>query len=210
MQLKVCGLRDFKNVQELTEKAVPDFMGFIFFQKSSRAVDEDILLQTISSIPSNVKKVGVFVNETTTEMIEKAKKFQLDYLQLHGDEPVKQCEELERKGQKVIKAFGIKPQFDFDQLQYYAPHVSFFLFDTKGEKEGGNGYTFDWQILNSYDQKVPFFLSGGISLDNVEQVRDFLHLNIFALDVNSKFEVSPGLKDISQLKALKNKIKDFN
>ena len=209
MQLKVCGLKEYKNVQDLAEIAGPDFMGFIFHQKSPRCVDEDVLFQIIPCIPSNVKKVGVFVNATTEEMIEKANKFHLDYLQLHGEEPVKQCEELERKGQKIIKAFGMRPQFDFDQLQYYAPYVSFFLFDTKGEKEGGNGYAFDWQILNSYDQKVPFFLSGGISLENVEQVKEFLHLNIFALDVNSKFEVSPGLKDISQLKAFKKIIKEF-
>ncbi len=203
MQLKVCGLREYKNIREVTDGATPDFIGFIFFDKSPRCVDEEALLEIIPSIPTGTQKVGVFVDATTELMLEKAHKYQLDYLQLHGNEPVKQCKELEEKGQKIIKAFGIRPQFDFDQLQYYAPYVSYFLFDTKGEQEGGNGYTFDWQILTSYDQKVPFFLSGGISLDNVEQVKKFLHLNIFALDVNSKFEIAPGLKDVAKLTELK-------
>lgn len=210
MKLKVCGLREFKNVREITETTSPDFLGFIFYDKSPRCVDEEVLSQVLQDLPASVKKVGVFVDATTAEMLEKAEKFHLDYLQLHGNEPVKQCKELEEKGRRIIKAFGIRPQFDFDQLQYYAPYVSFFLFDTKGEQEGGNGYAFDWQILKSYDQKVPFFLSGGISLENIPQVNDFLHLNIFALDVNSKFEIAPGLKDVAKLKELRNKMKDFN
>lgn len=210
MQLKVCGLTEYNNVREVSENAEPDFVGFIFYKKSSRCVDEDALQKVIPLIPTQTKKVGVFVDATTEEMLEKASKFHLDYLQLHGNEPVKQCKELEEKGQKVIKAFGIRPQFDFDQLQYYAPYVSYFLFDTKGEQAGGNGYSFDWQILTSYDQKVPFFLSGGISLDNVDEVKAFLDLNIFALDVNSKFEISPGLKDVDKLQELKRKMTVFN
>lgn len=210
MQLKVCGLTEYKNVQEIAEQAAPDFVGFIFYEKSSRCVDESHLQKVMPLIPSAVKKVGVFVDASTEEMLDKARTFQLDYLQLHGNEPVKQCKELEEKGQKIIKAFGIRPQFDFDQLQYYAPYVSYFLFDTKGEQAGGNGYSFDWQILTSYDQKVPFFLSGGISLDNVDEVKAFLDLNIFALDVNSKFEISPGLKDVGKLQELKRKMAVLN
>lgn len=209
MQLKICGLRDFKNVKEVVENASPDFVGFIFYEKSSRNVDETKLSGIIEKLPSNVKKVGVFVNATTSDMLEKAKMYNLDYLQLHGDEPVTQCRELYESGQKIIKAFGIGQQFDFDQLQFYAPYITYFLFDTKGEKEGGNGYSFDWKILNDYDQKVPFFLSGGISLENIDEVKEFRNLNIFGLDVNSKFEVSPGLKDIVKIKALRNKIDDL-
>lgn len=209
MQLKICGLRDLKNVQEVVENASPDLVGFIFYTKSSRNVDETKLPGIIEKLPANVKKVGVFVNATTSDMLEKAIRYKLDYLQLHGEESVAQCRELYDSGQKIIKAFGIRQQFDFGQLQSYVPYISYFLFDTKGEKEGGNGYSFDWKVLNDYDQKVPFFLSGGISLENIDEVKEFRNLNIFGLDVNSKFEVSPGLKDIFKMKALRNKIDDL-
>lgn len=210
MQLKICGLRDVENVNDVIGNASPDFLGFIFYEKSSRQVDETKLPDIISNLPSSVKKVGVFVNATTSVMLEKAEKYKLDFLQLHGNEPAKQCKELSERGQKIIKAFGIRQHFDFDQLQDYVPYISYFLFDTKGEKEGGNGYSFDWKILNSYDQKIPFFLSGGIGLENIEEVKEFNNLNIFALDVNSKFEISPGLKDIVKVKALRNKIDLIN
>lgn len=193
------------------DRATPDYAGFIFYEKSSRHITDEAMQQLIDHkvIPDTVKKVGVFVNEDLAVMEEKAEKFQLDFLQLHGDEPAKLCETLRNKGYRIIKAFSLEKKFDFDLLLDYMPHVNFFLFDTKGENFGGNGYSFDWDILKSYDQKVPFFLSGGIGLHNIEEVKDYLHMNVHALDVNSKFESSPGLKNVPDLQKLKAIIKGF-
>lgn len=209
MKLKVCGLKYGENVREIASQVKPDYAGFIFYQGSSRGISDEEMDELVPYVPDTIKKIGVFVDETVEVMAEKANRFKLDYLQLHGNEPAHICETLSNKGHKVIKAFSIEPKFDFDLLLDYMPYVKFFLFDTKGEQQGGNGYSFDWEILNSYDQRIPFFLSGGISLENIAQVRDFLHLNIHALDVNSKFELSPGLKDVAKLKELRTLIKDF-
>lgn len=210
MKLKVCGLANKENVGEILETVAPDYAGFIFYKKSPRYISDEVMEQTMVNFPSSVNKVGVFVDEDPTIMEEKANRFKLDFLQLHGNESASLCKTLSNKGYKIIKAFSIAPQFDFDLLLDYMPYVRFFLFDTKGEYQGGNGYSFDWEILNSYDQRIPFFLSGGISLENVEEVKEFTHMNIHALDVNSKFEVSPGLKDVAKLQQLKSLIKNFN
>lgn len=209
MKLKICGLRDKENIQAIMDEATPDYAGFIFYKKSPRYITDEAMQQLIDIIPDSVNKVGVFVNEDLAVMEEKAERFQLDFLQLHGNEPAKLCETLRNKGYRVIKAFSLEKKFDFDLLLDYMPHVNFFLFDTKGENFGGNGYSFDWDILKSYDQKVPFFLSGGIGLHNIEEVKDYLDMNIHALDVNSKFEVSPGQKDVPALQELKTIIKGF-
>lgn len=211
MKLKICGLRDKENIQAIMDVATPDYAGFIFYEKSPRYIADEAMQQVIHQnvIPDSVNKVGVFVNEDMAVMEEKAERFQLDFLQLHGNEPAKLCETLRNKGYRVIKAFSLEKKFDFDLLLDYMPHVNFFLFDTKGENFGGNGYSFDWDILKSYDQKVPFFLSGGIGLHNIEEVKDCLDMNIHALDVNSKFEVSPGQKDVPALQELKTIIKGF-
>lgn len=210
MKLKICGLRNKENVREIAETIAPDYAGFIFYEKSPRYINDEAMLQLMDILPAETKKVGVFVDENENIIAEKANRYKLDYLQLHGNESANLCETLSNKGYKIIKAFSITPQFDFDLLLDYKPYVRFFLFDTKGEYLGGNGYSFDWEILNSYDQKVPFFLSGGISLENVEEVRKFAHLNIHALDVNSKFEIFPGLKEVTKLKKLKTLLEAIN
>lgn len=211
MKLKICGLKFKENVQSIMDEVTPDYAGFIFYKKSPRHISDEAMQQLIDQgvIADTVNKVGVFVNEDIAVIEEKAERFQLDFLQLHGDEPAKVCETLRNKGYRVIKAFSLEKKFDFDQLLDYMPHVNFFLFDTKGENFGGNGYSFDWDILKSYDQKVPFFLSGGIGLHNIEEVKDYLDLNIHALDVNSKFESSPGQKNVEALQEVKTIIKDF-
>lgn len=211
MKLKICGLRHRENIKEIMELVRPDYAGFIFYEKSPRHITDEVMQQLADDniIPDTVKKVGVFVNENLEIMEEKAERFKLDYLQLHGHEPAKLCETLRNKGYKIIKAFSLEPKFDFDLLLDYMPYVDFFLFDTKGTSYGGNGYSFDWDILKSYDQKVPFFLSGGIGLHNIEEVKGYLDMNIHALDVNSKFESSPGLKKVPELQELKTVINEF-
>ncbi len=163
--------------------------------------------EDLAKLPRRMKKVGVFVNASSEEMIKQAKTYRLNLLQLHGDESPEQCRELKQAGQQIIKVFSIgQDNFDFSQLNSYKPHVQYFLFDTKGKERGGNGETFDWSQLRRYDQEVPFFLSGGISLDNVALLKEMSFFNIHALDVNSRFELEPGIKDLDLLQKLKGKM----
>jgi len=204
MKLKVCGMRDSDNIKELL-KLNPDYMGFIFYDKSKRnaeALDADLL----KDFPPTTKKVGVFVNAPLDEVKQKVDEFQLDFVQLHGDESVGYVGELFAAGIKVIKVFSVGESFDFDQLKAYKGLVEYFLFDTKGKERGGNGIAFDWEILKGYDQSVPFFLSGGIDNENVEGLTELGEMNIHAIDVNSRYEIEPGLKDIGLLKELRNVI----
>jgi phosphoribosylanthranilate isomerase len=202
VKLKVCGLKYRENVDQLLHLA-PDYVGFIFYPESTRFVGTGPESDFIKHIPNNIKKVGVFVDASTEEILEICNKYHIDTVQLHGNESIKQCKEIKNKCLKIIKAFSICPKFDFDALQEYKQVTDYYLFDTKGEKQGGNGYAFDWAVLEHYDNDKPFFLSGGISLENIGHVYDLLHLNIYGLDVNSCFESSPGMKDLGRIKTLK-------
>ena len=197
-------MRDSQNIKELL-KLRPDYMGFIFYDKSKRnAIDLDVDL--LRSFPSITQKVGVFVNAPLDEVKSKVDEFQLDFVQLHGDESVEYVGELFAVGIKVIKVFSVGESFDFKVLKPYKGLVEYFLFDTKGKERGGNGVVFDWGILKDYDQSVPFFLSGGIDNKNVEGLTELGEMNIHAIDVNSKYEIEPGLKDIKELKVLERKL----
>lgn len=180
----------------------PDYLGFIFFEKSPRNFEGDM-----AAIPSGIKKVGVFVDATLEIISEKIKEYKLNVIQLHGDESPNFCERVRRtEPVEVWKVFGIKDQFDFNDLKPYEPVVDKFLFDTKGKEKGGTGYVFDWSVLNDYPSTIPFVLSGGIGPDELEKVNKILKtgLPIYAIDVNSRFESKPGLKNISALKKFKN------
>ena len=155
--------------------------------------------------------MGVFVDAPISEIVKKAKEFQLDVIQLHGDETPSFCEELANSKEmncKIWKVFGIKNSFDFSILKDYESYVSAFLFDTKGKEKGGNGYTFNWNVLKKYPSEKPFVLSGGIGLDEVEQLLEILKTDLptFTIDVNSKFEDKPGLKNTKQLQQFINKL----
>ncbi|WP_184136114.1 phosphoribosylanthranilate isomerase [Arcicella rosea] len=201
MRLKVCGMRNSDNIKELLELG-PDYMGFIFYEKSSRFVGEELDEDLLKSFPNTVKKVGVFVNATQAYILDKVKKYALDYVQLHGEEMPDFCRNLKFKGVNIIKAFSVDNQFNFGKLLNFKPYCDYFLFDTKGDLKGGNGITFDWSVLRRYDNDKPFFLAGGIDLDNAAQARELAGLKIHSLDVNSKFEISPALKDIEKLSEL--------
>ena len=198
MKLKVCGMRETKNIKALASLQ-PDYMGFIFWETSKR------YCATIpSDIPKAIKKVGVFVDETTEQIKEKVKLFGLDAVQLHGDESTKQCAALLNLCE-VIKAFRIGPDFDFKQLAPYKDRCTYFLFDTQGPLPGGNGTAFDWELLMGYSLDTPFFLSGGIGLGHVDAIAEIRkhNLPIYALDVNSQFECEPGVKKIEEIKEFK-------
>lgn len=198
-KIKVCGMRDPKNLAELI-KLKPDFIGFIFYPKSKRFVSDNTANEIVNLIPKETEKVGVFVNELASEIIRKINLFKLDMVQLHGDESPEYCKDLKSIGIKTIKAFGIDNNFDFSTLCKYVDFCDYFLFDTKNSSYGGTGKKFDWLKLEEYKLLKPFFLSGGIGIDDVEGIKKLDSLPIYSLDINSKFETEPALKDISLLK----------
>ncbi|MBO3700552.1 phosphoribosylanthranilate isomerase [Roseivirga sp. E12] len=206
MKLKVCGMRESENIAHLLALK-PDYIGFIFYDKSPRDAQELLDTELLNSFPKETEKIGVFVNADLEAVKNKVQAYGLDYVQLHGDEPVEYTAELFAVGIKVIKVFSIGEAFDFSGLDLYNPFVDFFLFDTKGKARGGNGEAFDWEILKGYNQKVPFFLSGGIDLDNVDALEELGKMNIHAIDVNSKFELAPGLKDIERIEQLTSSLR---
>lgn len=205
MKIKICGLRDPENIKAV-EALAPDYMGFICYDKSPRfigAMDDDELV----NIGTGITKVGVFVDEDADSISKLIYKYKFDAIQLHGNESPEFCDMFKHEVQ-VIKAFGIDEHFDFAKLDAYKNNVNYFLFDTKTPVHGGSGQTFDWSILDSYKLNVPFFLSGGLSPDNLEEVKNIKHPAFYGVDLNSKFEVSPGLKDIDKLTKAFKKINE--
>lgn len=195
--IKICGMRDQKNILEVASLN-PQYLGFIFYGKSPRFVGDNLKLP---SLPSSIEKVGVFVNEKTEVIAKKGNEFGFDFIQLHGDETAEQCAQLKELGMKIIKAFSLDENFDFRDITPFKQQVEFFLFDTKGKHYGGNAKVFDWDLLKKYDQEVPFFLSGGLSPANIEQLGDVANMNLHALDLNSGVEEAPGLKSIDKVRA---------
>jgi len=204
VRLKICGLRD--NIQEVAALQ-PDYAGFIFYPKSPRYVGENFKMPELDK---RINKVGVFVNEPVDSLVVKVRKYKLQYAQLHGTEAPEECQAIRDKGIGIIKAFAMGEHFDFRQLEQYDSTVDYFLFDTKTAGFGGSGRSFDWELLKKYKLEKKYFLSGGISLENLELLKELDLSMVHALDVNSRFEVSPGLKDIHALVKLKAKIKELN
>jgi phosphoribosylanthranilate isomerase len=201
MNVKVCGLRDAENLREVAALN-PDFIGFIFYDKSPRFVGEELEVDVIRSLHRSIRKVGVFVNASPEFIIRNVKKYDLQYAQLHGNETPDYCKALRMRGINIIKAFRIDASFNFMMLNNYKNHCDFFLFDAKGEQPGGNGVQFDWALLSRYDNEKPFFISGGIGLANVADLEQLRHLKLYGVDVNSQVEVSPGVKDVEKVRAL--------
>ena len=216
MKLKVCGMKHVDNIKLLSELNL-DYMGFIFYDKSPRH-----MTMPIPNLPANIKKVGVFVDDSIHRIVEKVLQFELHAIQLHGSESTTYIKELKSEIQKQLKSstndahmdsipiaiwkvFGVKTEFNFDSLVPYEGIVDAFLFDTKGAHKGGNGYSFDWKVLDAYTSSTPFILSGGIGPDSLEAIKIIQNskLPLYAIDVNSKFEIEPGLKDIEALKEFK-------
>ena len=192
MIIKVCGMRDASNIQEL-EKLSINWMGMIFWPQSSRFVPE-----VPAYLPRRVKRVGVFVDASMEEIRQHVTDYQLDIIQLHGQESPAFAEAL--KPLPVIKAFNIADPEDLNQTKAYEGIVDYFLFDTKGKVVGGNGEKFDWAVLSSYQGETPFLLSGGIGPDDAEAVNSFHHPRCIGIDLNSRFEQAPAFKDITKLR----------
>lgn len=189
---------------------LPDYMGFIFWEKSARYFDG-----TMPELPKSIKKTGVFVNESIPVILKKTEKYNLQAIQLHGHESPEFCSELKTKlvaSIEIIKVFSADENFDFSVLKPFEAVCDYFLFDTKGKLPGGNGTTFDWQILKNYSSTKPFFLSGGIGIEELDAVTEILKTNlpIYAIDINSKFEIEPGLKNIELCTDAINRITTIN
>ncbi|HEY8934285.1 MAG TPA: phosphoribosylanthranilate isomerase [Cyclobacteriaceae bacterium] len=199
IKLKVCGMRDAENIMQVA-LCQPDYMGFIFYEKSPRFVGTNF--QVPGAFSPSIKRVGVFVNEESQTVLKHSKALKLDYVQLHGKESEEQCNQFKDAGIGVIKVFSVDDAFDFTVTKPYKDYVDFFLFDTKGKYHGGNAVTFNWSILKNYDQEIPFFLSGGINPDNVSGIAELKEMNIHALDINSGVEITPGVKDVHKIKLI--------
>ena len=185
------------NIEELLQLQV-DYIGFIFYKPSPRYVGES--LTDVLEGWGGVNKVGVFVDEPISEVFMKIQQYDLDAVQLHGKETPEICQQLKEKNVCVIKSFSLSNENDLTSVGKYTEVCDYFLFDTTTPQYGGSGRKFDWKILQHYHSNIPFFLSGGISPNDIETIRSFQHPSLYAIDLNSRFEISPGFKDINKLK----------
>jgi phosphoribosylanthranilate isomerase len=201
MKIKVCGLRDAANLEQIAALN-PDFVGFIFYEQSPRFVGESLDEATVKALPRQIRKVGVFVNASPDYILRNVKRYDLQYVQLHGNETPDLCRSLQNRGINIIKAFRVDGSFNFSMLNNYKAFADFFLFDAKGDQPGGNGIVFDWSLLQNYDNEKPFFISGGIGLNNLDQLTQLKGMKLYGVDVNSAVEVSPGVKDIEKVREL--------
>ncbi len=207
--IKVCGMRDARNIQEVLALE-PDFLGLIFYPKSPRYVPEEMSGAMNFSF-GKTKKIGVFVNYAEEQILRIVKLFHLDGVQLHGNESSKLCRSLKNNGLLVLKAFGISSEEDLKKCEEYQNACDFLLFDTKTKCYGGTGRKFDWEVLTFYQGELPFLLSGGLSEEDADQVKAFNHPKMVGVDLNSRFEISPALKDVDRLKTMFQLIRqDYN
>lgn len=203
MKIKVCGLKNYENISNVI-MAGADHVGFIFYKGSPRYFNDSLTFDEIRAIKA--KKVGVFVNEKIYSVLDKVAHYDLDLVQLHGNESPDECLEL-RKYVKTIKSFGVDENFDFSLLEDYKDTVDYFLFDTRSSDHGGSGKTFDHRLLEKYELNIPFFLSGGISLEHSQSIRNLKLKQLIGVDLNSKFENSPGIKEASKIKQFIKQLK---
>ncbi|GAA4493650.1 phosphoribosylanthranilate isomerase [Hymenobacter ginsengisoli] len=195
MKVKICGMREAANILSVVDFN-PDFLGFIFYEKSPRYVGDALDTEVLRALPESVGKVGVFVDAPLPELLATANHYSLDYVQLHGHETPAYCQAVHEQGLRIIKAFSIAEAADFDNLAPYMPYCELFLFDTKGAQPGGNGHVFDWQLLEQYHGATPFLLSGGLGPETMEELLRFHHPQLAGYDFNSQLELAPGLKDV--------------
>ncbi len=207
MKVKVCGLKYLNNILSITGLNI-DYAGFIFYKGSPRYISNSLSFEEVRMIPESVKKVGVFVNESAYSVLNTVAHYDLNLVQLHGSESEAYCSEL-RQHVKIIKAFSIIENFDFSQLKPFINNVDYFLFDTPAVGHGGSGKTFDWRILRGYDHSVPYFLSGGMGVESLEELAKLDIPEPYALDINSKFETEPGLKNEMKVNEFLKELKQY-
>lgn len=192
-------MRETHNILDAAELR-PDLIGFIFYCKSPRYAVGQLDPEITAKLPGEIRKAGVFVNADYKEITGIVRRFSLDIVQLHGNETPDLCQLIMEKGIPVIKAFNIRESVDFKLCTAFMPYTEYFLFDTSTSGHGGSGMKFDWKILEDYDQSHPFFLSGGIASLDVKNIFEITNPSFYGIDLNSRFEIKPGLKDIKTLK----------
>nr|WP_293478538.1 phosphoribosylanthranilate isomerase [Prevotella sp.] len=218
MIIKVCGMRDADNIRDISALGV-DMIGLIFYPPSPRYVQQfssgaGIIPDYAPDMGKTPLRVGVFVDEMPQNIVTRVYNYKLDYIQLHGNEPRETLENLRttidpdiKPKIKIIKAISVSSAEDIKKYKEYVGAADLFLFDTKCKTVGGSGEQFDWQVLQAYDGDVPFLLSGGIGPDDAERVKNFHHPKCIGIDLNSKFEIEPALKDVEKLKQFLVKVK---
>lgn len=206
MEIKVCGMRELENVLDLISQVNPDWMGLIFYPKSPRYVPNE-LAEDLKKL--TIKKVGVFVNESEEEILQKAEKFGLSAIQLHGKEGVDLVKSLSQKTTcELWKVVSVANEINWKDLEGFLPYVSKFLFDTASPKHGGTGRKFDWELLKTYPFNKEFLLSGGLDEESATEIKALEKQipQLTGVDLNSKFEDAPGLKNIEKLKRFKQRL----
>ncbi|NBC82281.1 MAG: phosphoribosylanthranilate isomerase [Bacteroidetes bacterium] len=198
-KIKVCGMKEYENIQALISLN-PDYIGYIFYPKSKRYVGENPDTTIFSIVPGNIKKVGVFVNTELEAVLDKVNKYGLQMVQLHGGESEDYCKQLKEQGIEIIKTFSIQNVLPVNVMMRYQPLVDYFLFDTRTPRFGGSGEKFDWKILESYALEKPVFLSGGIGPDDAAGIKEMDMPFVQVLDINSRFELEPGYKNVDAVK----------
>ena len=209
MKIKVCGMRDVENIRKAGELAI-DYMGFIFYPPSPRFAGDSLLPpEALENLPPTIRKTGVFVSENINTLFNYVEKYALDVVQLHGKEAPEYCHTIKEKYPliNIIKGFPISVPADFDCTTGYETVCDFFLFDTKTPLYGGSGQQFDWKISESYQGKTPFFLSGGLSANDAEKIKELQHPALYGIDLNSRFEIRAGIKNIDLLQTFIKTVK---
>lgn len=201
--IKVCGMTEAGNIRDIEQLGI-DLMGFIFYHKSPRC-----LCQMPEYLPVHAKRVGVFVNESKENILTYADRFGLDYIQLHGNESPEHCRTLRNNGLHLIKAFPISQPKDLLAVSRYEGLCDYYLFDTKTPQYGGSGNQFEWNILHRYNGSTPFLLSGGINPYSAKALKEFHHPRFAGIDINSRFETRPGIKDVERIHTFLSQIKTY-
>ena len=211
-------MRDADNIRDISALGV-DMIGLIFYPPSPRYVQQfssgaGIIPDYAPDMGKTPLRVGVFVDDMPQNIVTRVYNYKLDYIQLHGNEPRETLENLRttkdpdiKPTVKIIKAISVSSAEDIKKYKEYVGAADLFLFDTKCKTVGGSGEQFDWQVLQAYDGDVPFLLSGGIGPDDAERIKNFHHPKCIGIDLNSKFEIEPALKDVEKLKQFLVKVK---
>ncbi len=208
IKIKVCGLLNTSNAGRLMTEVTPDYMGFIFYPQSPRYVGEEPDPGLFRKESAAIKTTGVFVNESNKKILDISVSTCLDSIQLHGNESAETCSLLGSSGLIIIKAFSVGPGFDFESLKRYMHVCDYFLFDTRSDKPGGSSKKFDWEILEEYKIDKPYFLSGGIGPNDADALMPLINRGLYAVDINSRFEISSGIKDVNKIKTFVKTIKN--
>ncbi|MGQ9619838.1 MAG: phosphoribosylanthranilate isomerase [Bacteroidales bacterium] len=207
IKIKVCGLTDPVNTKKISGTGI-DFAGFIFYPGSKRFVGKEPDINLFRSVPKEIGKVGVFVNEEPEKVRDLSDTAGLDIVQLHGNENISYCMQIKSYGLQVIKAFRVWKEIDLKLVNTYSEVCDYYLFDSGSKSYGGSGIKFSWHILNGISLKRPFFLSGGIGLEDIQELKKIENRMFFAIDINSRFESVPGIKDAEKVKHFVEYIKN--